>query len=417
MKVLILSPTKGLFDSQTSGYNGGGWVASLQRYIENDDEIELAMAFVSSQKLSKEKRGKTIYYPIFVEEKSVLQKLYYYRCGYKKDVFDKTIIQSIKGIIEDFVPDIIHIFGTESNFAYIVDGTDIPIIIHLQGLLCASSNIYYPSGLSKRNFMSLTNLREFWLSNGVVFNHNRMKIAAEREKFFLRKCKYIMGRTEWDREISKLYNPNVHYFHVDEVLRPEFYMADKWQFQGGKLRLVSILSPTLYKGFDIVLKTSNVLKEVGIEFEWNVIGISKSHKLISVFEKSYGLYSDELNINYLGRKQADEIIAILQNSTIYVHPSYTDNSPNSLCEAQYLGVPTIATNVGGIPTLMDYRQEYMSALVDSHSLAVKILNLYNVILNEEYVNPLTEMAIKRNNPKIIVERLKEVYHYIISDSN
>lgn len=29
MKVLILSPTKGLYDSQTGGYNGVGWLASL----------------------------------------------------------------------------------------------------------------------------------------------------------------------------------------------------------------------------------------------------------------------------------------------------------------------------------------------------------------------------------------------------
>ena len=57
MKVLILSPTKGLYDSQTGGYNGVGWVASLQYYLERESDIELAMAFVTPAPLQKEKRA------------------------------------------------------------------------------------------------------------------------------------------------------------------------------------------------------------------------------------------------------------------------------------------------------------------------------------------------------------------------
>lgn len=415
MRLLIVSPSKGLYDSQTEGYNGVGWVASLQQYLEKEEDIELALAFVTPTPAPKEKRGNTMYYPVHIPDRSGLKKLYYYWHGYKKDVFDKSIVNHLKEVINDFAPDVIHIFGTESNLAYIIDETDIPCVVHLQGLLCAYSNIYFPAGICEKNMMSITNIKEFWLHNGIVFNYQRMKIAAEREKEHLKRCKYIMGRTQWDREIAELYNPGVQYFHVDEVLRTPFYNAGKWKYKGGKLKIVSTLSPTIYKGFDVVLKAAKALQESGVDFEWDIIGINGNHKIISLIEKSCGLRSVKLNINYLGIKQPEEMIEILHNATIYVHPSYIDNSPNSLGEAQYLGMPTIATNVGGMPTMINYNEKYMASPVVPHSLAVRILALYKELKEGRYINTLSTIAQERHNPSKIIEDLKSTYRTIITN--
>ena len=413
MKLLIISPSKGLYDSHSSGYNGVGWVAALQYYLEKESDIELALAFITSVPSQKEKRGRTLYYPIYMPDRRPFQKLYYYWKGYKKDEFDKSVVTPLKDVISDYNPDVIHIFGTESNLGYIVGETDIPCIIHLQGLLCAVSNTCYPIGIGERNLMSITEKREFWFRNGLVFNNRRMKVSAEREKDHLKRCRNIIGRTRWDREIAEFYNPCVEYFHIDEVLRMPFYNAEKWKYKGGKLIIVSTLSPTIYKGFDIILKTSKALQETGIDFEWNIIGINGNHKIIRLIEKTCSLCSTNLNINYLGIKKPEEMIEILHNATIYVHPSYIDNSPNSLCEAQYLGMPTIATNVGGIPTLMDYNEKYMASPVVPHSLAIKILALNQEIKEGVYVNTLSTIAQDRHNPDKILESLKSTYRTIM----
>ena len=47
-----------------------------------------------------------------------------------------------------------------------------------------------------------------------------------------------------------------------------------------------------------------------------------------------------------------ELKKLLCESTMYVHTAYVENSPNSICEAQLLGVPVVSTYVGGIPTLL-----------------------------------------------------------------
>ena len=38
----------------------------------------------------------------------------------------------------------------------------------------------------------------------------------------------------------------------------------------------------------------------------------------------------------------------------FFHPSYIENSPNSVCEAQILGLPVIACNVGGLSTIISH---------------------------------------------------------------
>ena len=53
MRLLILSPSKSLYDSQKEGYNGVGWIASLQQYLEKEQDIELALAFVTPSPAKK----------------------------------------------------------------------------------------------------------------------------------------------------------------------------------------------------------------------------------------------------------------------------------------------------------------------------------------------------------------------------
>lgn len=50
---------------------------------------------------------------------------------------------------------------------------------------------------------------------------------------------------------------------------------------------------------------------------------------------------------------SDKLVELLLESDLYVHTAYIDNSPNAICEAQYLGMPIIATYVGGVPSLIE----------------------------------------------------------------
>lgn len=60
-----------------------------------------------------------------------------------------------------------------------------------------------------------------------------------------------------------------------------------------------------------------------------------------------------MNVTLLGVLNAEQLKHELLNSTLYFHPSYIDNSPNSVCEAQMLGISCIGTNVGGVSSIIE----------------------------------------------------------------
>ena len=117
------------------------------------------------------------------------------------------------------------------------------------------------------------------------------------------------------------------------------------------------------------------------------------------------------DIEFLGKLSAAEIVGQLCASNIYVHPSYMENSPNSVCEAMALGMPVIATNVGGTSSILDDGVE--GVLVqegEPYSMAAAIVNL-----SDNYENAIKlganakRKAIKRHEPNGIVRSLMEIY--------
>lgn len=424
MRVLWLSVTSGLFQDKSSpNYNGGGWIASLQRIIQEQENIQLGLAFLSSTYSHKEKQENTTYYPIYTPPQKSLAKLKEYYGGYKKYKTEQ-YVDEINSIIQDFRPDVIHLFGMENQLATILGKTTVPIVVHLQGLLAPYDNAFFPIELNKKSFLFPFSINEWILRNGYIYAKNNIHIRGEREKKLFKKVTYTMGRTNWDYQVSQLLAPQSYYYHVDEVLRDIFYQnAGTWELEKlpNKLIITSTISNTIYKGLDLILKTAYLLKtETNIDFEWNVIGIHPSTKIIRFFEKATQIKSNEVNIYYKGILNADELCDNLLKSHVYVHPSYIDNSPNSVCEAQLLGVPVIGTNVGGIPSLINNGVNGILIPANApYELAYHLKELYQ---NKELTQELSKQGYlsasqRHKRDKILTDLIKTYQSIINNDIN
>lgn len=412
MKVLWFSVTASSYCSQRNAHNGGGWIESLERIVISHNDINLGIAFISSDndKLKKTING-VVYYPINIRR----GKIDSIRDLYDIKEYDELSVKKYLEVIDDFKPDIIQIFGSEWNFGLIKEYTNIPIIIHVQGFWPEYRNSSFPPGTSKKDYIF-----ERWYKPTSIFRRCLIEKASEnralREEKILRINENFFGRTRWDKAIVKLYNKQARYFYCSEALRTTFSTeVRRWNYKSdSNFTFITIGGGHVLKGYDLVLRTSKLLKDnSGINFKWLLCGPTKGQ--ISLFEKRTNIKCKDVSVFPLGKCSAEELKEKLLNANMYIHTSYIDNSPNSVCEAQYLGLPVIATNVGGTSSLFsdDYPSDMLVPTNDPYYLASKIIELCN---DKTKINKMAEcnymVARQRHNDDNIYNSLINAYNNI-----
>ena len=110
-----------------------------------------------------------------------------------------------------------------------------------------------------------------------------------------------------------------------------------------------------------------------------------------------------------------EIIAYGQASDLFVLPSLEDNLPNTVMEMLSIGVPVVAFNTGGLPDLIDHKQNgYLAFYKSAESLAKGIAW---IITDLEYSPRLRKEARKKvlyNFEKnLVADQYIEVYQKLL----
>lgn len=418
MRVLWFTNSSVDYQEHSSGYNGGGWMTSLKKVIDKEKDIELGISFLMEDSVFKKEVNKTTYYPVSIQSSfvdKIIANVKYgrnYRKLFKNS--DEHYVQQYLNVINDFNPSVIHIWGTEKNFGLICKHIKIPIVIHLQGIINPYLNAFFPPNIS---------LKEYALKDGynpMVISRNKKdyegwKYIAEREKEIFKECKYFMGRTDWDKIITEIYSSKAKYFHCEEALREEFYSNRTWDpIKSDKFKIITTISSPLYKGGDLLLKVASLLKnELNFDFEWKVYGVDN----LNFQENFTGIQSIDVNLSLEGIASSKQLQEELLTANVFVHPSYIDNSPNSVCEAQISGVPVIACNVGGLSSLIENNVTgFLVPANDPYSLACKIKELCVSDLNSKKISAeSTKVATKRHNLDALLINLVSIYETIYAN--
>lgn len=425
MRVLWFANTPSNFSTEGSSYNGTGWVSALESEIR--DKVELGLCFMTSKPLEKlssceirrvpgaksswlkARQHGVDYYPVYnAFNRGQFDRMKVLLGG---DNGEKDLVSSYMAVVEDFKPDVIQVFGSEHSYGLVAKHTDIPVILHIQGIMNPYFKSFFPPGVTWHSYIFSP------FSPGLIlrklFLKKKWERACEREKVILGAVKYYLGRTAWDHAEVRKYNPEAVFFHGDEIMRRPFYDADiQKTVVPSTLKLVTTISEPTYKGYDVVLRAGKVLKEVyGIDFEWKVFGNIDPR----FFEKITGIRTADAGITLAGVATADELVDAISEASMYVHPSYIDNSPNSLCEAQLLGAAVVATAVGGVPSLID--DGVTGFLVHSGNadeIAERVVAMYRDKTTLRRIGQQARaQALVRQNRERIVSELLECYNELL----
>ena len=349
----------------------GGWLSSLEKAVKGD--ITLEIAFLSSgQKQEEFTHDGVKYYSI-----APYNSRNYFVFRLKRLLMpwsgqDRHILKRLESIIRLSRPDLVHIHGTEKCFGLIsdrmggeggyvsYDGRKIPVAISIQGIMGPYLRKFF-SGIPRKDVRKYESIGCKLHKKSAFRMYRQMQHQAANETAILGTAGFIFGRTAWDMDETGRANPERRYFTVGEIMRTPFYCSGKFighsscdrTAERDRILLASTVSEGIYKGYELLLRTAAALMGKGVSFCWTVIGYSPDNEMVSLSEKSTGLKSSELNIRLAGRMDAACMVKELAVTDIYCQVSHIENSPNSLCEAMLLGLPCIATNVGGTSSLIE----------------------------------------------------------------
>lgn len=403
-----------------------GWLSGLaDRLIAGQNNITLAICFPASENLSILNEDASL----FVKNKANGIDYYVFREDtVHPEIYDKDMEKSLCAVIEDFNPDIIHIFGTEyPHTLACVKAFNRPdrTLIGIQGLCSAIAEVYMAdlpySVQKKRTF------RDMLRKDGLIEQQAKFEQRGVYEKEALALVEHVTGRTDFDREMTRKLSPNAVYHFMNETLRSEFY-NDMWNIDRIEFHSLFISQGNYpIKGLHYVL---DVLPDIVAEYSDTVLYvagdvITANDSLKDKIKISgYGKYllkqikrnKLEKHVKFVGRLNSDQMCARFLKSHVFLCPSAIENSPNSVGEAMLLGVPVVASDVGGIHNLLsDGRDGLLYSKDKPQQLKDAVISIFeDDKLAMSISSNARAHALKTHDPEKNYRRLLEIYNEICS---
>lgn len=386
----------------------GGWMTSMAEELQKEKNINLAVISTSN----------------WVKKFTIIngEKIVYYivpKCKNPKD-YEKYMVQA-----RDLAkPDVVHIHGTEFpyGYAYINACGTHHVVVSIQGVISVIAKYYY-AGLSWSDIFKNLTLRDCLKTT--IFGEKRNFVRrGELEKSVIKRVNHVIGRTLFDESHCMALNPHINYYYCAESLREEFY-SGQWCYE--KCIPHSIfLSQSTYplKGLHQLLKAMPLVLQKYPDAHIRIAGaditrkntisekltITGYGKLISGLIRKLSLQN---HVSFIGALTASQMKEEYLRANLFVCPSSIENSSNSLGEAQMLGLPCLASYVGGLPDMIpDKRYGDLYRFEESEMLAMKICRVFEDSFS--FVNDdLIKYARMRHDRETNTKNLMDVYSIIV----
>ena len=396
----------------------GGWLTGLSNGLLKNNEISLSVCFPERD--------------IYAVEAGSTENLKYYafpQYAYHGQRERSKLEFYLEEMVRDSEPNIINIHGTEYDHALAMTrvcqklGLIDKVVVSIQGLVSVCAKHYY-SGLPSSVVNGFT-IKELIRKNNIIQSREAFVRNGELEVQTIKNVKHIIGRTDWDRACAEQINPNAKYHFCNETLRDSFY-EHRWDVSKCKKHSIFI-SQAGYpiKGFHWVLEAMPEVLKWFPDAHVYVAGndITKYDTLSSKLQiASYGKYIISLikklnlnmNVTFLGALNEIDMCNQYLASNVFVSASSIENESNSISEAKILGVPVIASFVGGVTNRITHEYDGMAYQHDApYMLSYYIKKIFgNNSLADTLSRNARMHAIQINNKETNVRVIMNIYNEI-----
>lgn len=339
---------------------------------------------------------------------------------------DSKQVDYCREVIKRFSPDLIHIHGTEYSLAQAVcmaNEGKIKTVANIQGLAGPITR-YADGGLSLWDKLTNITPLDFYRGTFLLNAKRSFRHRTECENYVITHITDIVGRTQWDHDHAVTVNPRIRYHFMNETLRDSFYEEPMWSYEQCKKHTIFVSnSGAPLKGAHQVVRALPIILRQYPDTMVNFCGsnvMNNDLRLMLRFQ-GYHLYLRclikrlrvENHVQFLGALSEQQMKHAFLDANAYVMPSAIENSPNSLCEAQILGVPVVASYCGGTPTLVEEgKTGYLYRYEEVEMLAQTVMRLFAKSDFAEMSACERRAASARHDRDTNAKRLVEIYNKI-----
>ena len=339
MRILIISslfPPSVMGGAELAAHSLAAWLARnghTVRVLTGSPRPEGAGFDTDPAGFDIERRFFPNIYPIYqASETRPLRKLLWHA----RDHFNHLSEQVVRSSIEDFQPEIVNthdLQGIGYNLLREIGRQGLPCVqtLHDLGLLCLNMNMFWHgkacerrhlpcalSGVVKRGYLSSIGTLAYWSPSQALLERYRPHLTPHTEAVCI--------------QLPLLFSP-----------MPK---GIERRSASGPPRLLYVGQLTEPKGVDFLLRMLQPLAAGGA-LEMVVVGSG------ALMEPLKERYAGESWVKFTGRIPPEEVAGFMARSDLLMIPSlWFENSPLVAYQANQLGLPILASRIGGLPELV-----------------------------------------------------------------
>jgi len=324
--------------------NAGGWMTGMLHQLESREDLDIAICcpIIDSWRAKD----------------GVCNNHRYYSFPLVASEYRDNVKERFRVILGDYVPDVIHIWGTEYPHTLEMvnaceeSGLLDRVVINIQGLVSVCAQHYYADVPDRYRTMVVKGYPTIKEGCDDFARKGKYEIEA------LKKVRHVIGRTDWDEACTKKINPDAEYHFCNEILRDEFYRhVGEWNYEACEQHTIFV-SQAGYpiKGLHYLLKAMPDILQCYPDAHVYVGGHDVTQPNFDGDVRPYGQYIKDLldeyglaeHVTFLGQLNEQEMIAQYKRANVFVSASTIENESNSISEAVLIGCPTVSSLVGGV---------------------------------------------------------------------